>query len=108
MKNELGESLLHISVKEDFIELVEYLLVKGVVVNVQNNEGETPLHYAIRNDCLEMIRLLLDWQADIAILNKKNETPVDIASNEVKKIFNLENLLMLKRWGNKYNNTLSK
>jgi ankyrin repeat protein len=38
IKNQRGDSLLHISVLENYIELVEYLLNKGLDVNSQNED----------------------------------------------------------------------
>jgi ankyrin repeat protein len=48
LTDEEGNSLLHISVVDEYIELVSYLIVKGINVNIQNNEGDTPLHLCMR------------------------------------------------------------
>jgi len=101
MKNSDGNSLLHLSVKENLTEFVDYLITKGVDVNTQNNEGDTPLHFAIKTKNHEIIRLLLNRSAIIDVINNRNENPVDIASHEIKKYFNLENLLMIKKWHSK-------
>jgi hypothetical protein len=97
IKDEEGNSLLHISVLDNIYDLVEYLLIKGANVNAQNNNGDTPLHLVIKKENTELIGLLLKYNAEIDILNKKNETPIDIASVEIRKSFNLESKLMMKR-----------
>jgi ankyrin repeat protein len=87
IKNQRGDSLLHISVLENYIELVEYLLNKGLDVNSQNEDGNTPLHLAVKTDNKEITKILLQWNADLNISNKKEETVLDIASvNEIFKI----------------------
>jgi ankyrin repeat protein len=80
IKNPKGNSLLHISVTENFIELVDYLLNKGVNVNAQNEEGNTALHIAVKSDNKQIAKLLLDFRADVNIPNKKNETVLETAS----------------------------
>jgi len=42
--------------------------------------------------------LLFDNGAEIDIVNHENQTPVDYASNEVKKTYNLESKLQMKKW----------
>jgi ankyrin repeat protein len=53
--------------------------MKGIDVNVQNNEGDTPLHLAIRNSDKKIIQLLLDCGSEVDRVNKKNENVVEIA-----------------------------
>lgn len=73
-------SLLHISVKENLIELVCYLLLKQVSINAQNKDGDTPLHLAIRDSNGEMISLLMECHAKLDIQNHKGIAPIDEAS----------------------------
>lgn len=60
-------------------EIVEYLLDKGVNVNIKNNDGDTPLHLAVKLNDFAVTKLLLDYHAKIDVVNNKNETPVDYA-----------------------------
>jgi ankyrin repeat protein len=80
MKDEKGNSFLHISVNENLSELVYYFLKKGLSPNDYNNEGDTPLHCAIKIEDKIIIQMLLDFEAKLEIQNKKGETAVDIAS----------------------------
>lgn len=79
-KDDDGNTFLHSSIKDNFYELIGYLLVKGVEVNVQNNEGDTPLHIAMRNAKTDVIQMMLECNADIDKANKKGETPFDLAT----------------------------
>jgi ankyrin repeat protein len=79
-KDRDGNTILHLSVLDGCIELVEYLLDKGVNVNDKNNDGDTPLHLAIKLNDFDITKLLLDNHAQIDVVNKKNETPVDLAT----------------------------
>lgn len=48
-KDNEGNSFLHKSVKENNLDLVEYIAYKNVNVNMKNNDGDTPLHLAMKN-----------------------------------------------------------
>jgi ankyrin repeat protein len=51
-------SLLHAAVTSDQVEVVKYLLKKGLNKNVKNKEGETPLDLAKKRENTEIISLL--------------------------------------------------
>ena len=49
IQNEEGNTFLHHCAETPtLLPITKYLLVKGVNVNIQNNQGDTPLHLAIR------------------------------------------------------------
>ncbi len=75
-----GNTVLHLSILDRCVEIVEYLLDKDVNLNARNIDGNTPLHLAIKMNDFEITKLLLDCHAQIDLVNKKNETPVDLAS----------------------------
>lgn len=45
--NNKGESVLHLAVKRNKLELVKYLISKGVNINLKDSEGNTPLSLAV-------------------------------------------------------------
>lgn len=62
-----GNTLLHLAVRENDLDMVNYLLDQGVNAEIVNNSDETTLHYAMfwRNtDYLNIVQLLLAKSAD--------------------------------------------
>lgn len=49
-----GNYLIHISVIDKFVELVLYLIIKNINLNVQNNDGDTPMHLSVRSENYEV------------------------------------------------------
>jgi len=96
---ENGDTFLHMAIMYQQIELVGYLITKGVDVNIQNDDLNTPLHLAMEmtNTNKEIIQLLLDSKASLEIVNKLNKTAYDLASHEIRKYFGLENKVTIKR-----------
>ena len=80
-RNEEGKTLLHLAVEEDDISLVEYLLDKGVKVNVYDLHGDTPLHYAIRKGYTNLSQILIKNGADVNAKNSNGQTPIFYAVN---------------------------
>lgn len=72
-KDKKGNSLLHVSVKNDYIDIVYILLYEGVPVNILDDEGNTALHFVKSKDCAE---LLLRNGANPNIQNNKGDTPL--------------------------------
>ena len=72
---------------------------------MKNNYGDTPLHLAIKLKDLNLTKLLIENHAEIVVINKRNQTPVDLASvtlilislSEMKNIYNLHYLLLMKK-----------
>lgn len=73
-----GESLLHYASLHGSTKCMEYLLQKGMNVNVINpNNGKTPLFYAIEDDVLKSVRFLVSRGADLTIVDTTgNNTPL--------------------------------
>lgn len=57
------------------IDIINYLLKKGLTIDIQDEKGDTLLHYAIRRRDNVLIDYLLKQGAKI-ILNKKNRSPL--------------------------------
>ncbi|BCS92346.1 tetratricopeptide repeat protein [Metallosphaera javensis (ex Sakai et al. 2022)] len=60
----MGNTMLHLAVRNGMEEMVRLLLDAGADVNAVNNEGHTPLYYAILSCNQGIGKLLLDRGAD--------------------------------------------
>ncbi|KAF9962554.1 hypothetical protein BGZ70_008025 [Mortierella alpina] len=55
------ETLLHVAARAGSVELVEYLISRGALLDSLDSEGRTPLHTAAENSApLDVLRLLLE------------------------------------------------
>lgn len=73
-------TLLHIAAKLGKREMIQYILSKGLDVNIRNGYGETALHVACgKNKDLSMIKFLVSKGADIEICNSIGDTCVEVA-----------------------------
>ncbi len=92
-----GNSLYHLAVQSDEVELVKILSTFNLDVNAKNSEGHTPLHIAAmkaKDD--EILKYLIAQGAKPSIKTEFDETVYDIASeNELLKT-NQVNLNFLK------------
>jgi ankyrin repeat protein len=95
--DENGNNNLQIAVKRHLIEFVQYFIDKKLDINYQNNFGDTALHIAMVEENLDIIQLLLNNNADLLIKNNERKTPFDLASGEIRKVFNLESLILEKK-----------
>ena len=74
-KNEEGNTLLHLCIVNQIpINVIEFLISKGIDINCQNNNLDTPLHIACRNKSYSYINLLIKYRANEYILNNENKT----------------------------------
>jgi ankyrin repeat protein len=92
-KNENKQTSLMIAAKHNnHIDIIKYLLRKGLDVNAKDTLGKTPLFYALENDMEnkeEIIIELLKNGADKNIVDRKGNKAVDYTDN--KKITNIIN-----------------
>ena len=92
---EFGETALMVSSRENYFEIVEYLLENGANPNIKNNEGDTALMYAVsipnnldnrpnfRNIRMwNIAKLLLENGANPLIKNNEGKTAYDIVVDE--------------------------
>ncbi|OBT40888.1 hypothetical protein VE00_08798 [Pseudogymnoascus sp. WSF 3629] len=63
--NHIGDSILHLAVRRDDLELTKYLLEWDFPVDAHNDEGKTPLHLAAELGLHDISRSLLAWGADV-------------------------------------------
>lgn len=98
-------TLLHYAATTYSIEIIEFLLAKGLDVNALDFDGNTPLHHACNNwehpDIqTEIIKLLLEHGADVSMKNKKEITPLGIL-DRIKTDIAPELIPLLKSYAKK-------
>lgn len=77
---EAGNSLLHVAVKSGKREMVQFLMNKGLDINVVNNFNESVLHVACgKLKDFDMVQFLISKGADVRILNSMGDSAVDVA-----------------------------
>lgn len=74
IQNKYGWTLLHIAIRRDRREMVNYLLEKGADINKVDGVGWTPLMEAIMDDMPELVKILVDAGADKTIANQRGAT----------------------------------
>ena len=64
-----GNTALHFAARRGQLEIVQLLLEKGAVLNIQNQSGQTALHFALasENENIEIVELLITKGIDIEI-----------------------------------------
>ena len=113
VKNNAGETPLHIGCKTDHIAVtilsnndndtkkvsvakdsdgsndpktavVSFLISRGAKVTTVDNEGNTPLH-VVSNKRVEIAKFLIRCGAKLEAVNHKGETPLQVAAREAKR-----------------------
>ena len=74
IQNKYGWTLLHITIRRDRREMVNYLLEKGADIDKVDGVGWTPLMEAIMDDKPELVKTLVDVGADKTIANQRGAT----------------------------------
>ncbi len=74
IQNKYGWTLLHITIRRDRRDMVNYLLEKGADINKVDGVGWTPLMEAIMDDMPELVKILVDAGADKTIINQRGAT----------------------------------
>ena len=78
VKNEFGDTPLHIAASTGYTSVVKLLLEHKADVNAINKDGDTPLHLACKESYLEAVKLLLKSGADINIKNYNDKLAYDV------------------------------
>merc|ERR1712216_903715 len=81
MRNIIGQTALHLAVREDHLAIVELYADRVIGLDVPNKDGDTPLHYAAFHNRPRAAELLLKAGADMNIRNDKGEKPIDDAKS---------------------------
>ncbi|KAJ3672977.1 hypothetical protein LUZ60_006351 [Juncus effusus] len=74
-----GETILHLAVKSNSFETLEFLISQVSDINTKDEKGNTVLHLAVASKQLSVIKLLLSNPSiDVNSKNSKGFTPLDI------------------------------
>jgi ankyrin repeat protein len=94
VRDESGNSLLHIAVKSGCKEAVQQLTKYGI--NSKNSDGDTPLHDALFWDAgSEIIKLLIINGADVHLPNNAGITPLQLILSRCRKDYPCAEILSL-------------
>lgn len=74
-----GKTLLHEAVVNGEIELIAYLLKRGLAIDRKDNNGFTPLHDAVKGQDPSVVRFLIDKGADVHARTANLDTPLHLA-----------------------------
>ncbi len=98
--NRSGWTPLHYACTNGHLEIAQFLLDKGAVVDAPSPNETTPIMMAIRAGNIQLVRLLLDRGADIRIRNQQGYSAIDVA-----ELFNQEEIQkgLRARWQKLYN-----
>eukprot|EP00899_Mesostigma_viride_P011736 jgi/Mesvir1/20563/Mv06235-RA.5 len=87
VKDAHGKTLLHAAASAGHNHVVEWLLEKGVWIDIIDKYGETALHRASQKGKLDTVKRLLDKGADVSVKKHDGRTPLDLAhTREMKNI----------------------
>ena len=74
LQNKYGWTPLHISIRRDRREMVDFLLKNGADIDRTDGVGWTPLMECIMDDMPELCKTLIDAGADTSIANQRGAT----------------------------------
>lgn len=98
IKNDEGQTLLHIAVGYENLDATRALISEGINVNASDSDGLTSLHYIAenRNSTISSTyaNMLLEAGAQLSIANKHENTPLWTAVFNARGIYSLVNLFI--------------
>jgi ankyrin repeat protein len=80
IKDGAGRTALHFAANSGHLDLVKYLLAKGVDINLKSNANTTPLHFAAFSGHLDIVKWLVENHAELEIKNNQMATPLYFAA----------------------------
>lgn len=75
-----GNAPIHLAIKQDKLDMVNYLVSHGANKNIADGDGNTPLHLLIPKGDVERVRFLVMQGADVNARNKAGKTPYTICA----------------------------
>lgn len=84
--NAQRHTILHLAVVLGFSRLVQFLLVRGIHVELADKNGYTALHFAALYGRIGITRLLLDAGAASYKRTRDGKTPLDLADADVEEV----------------------
>ncbi len=89
-----GQTLAMLSVFENQIEILKYLIKHGADLNKGDNDGCTPLHAAALENNLSAAEIILEAGAQVDKEDKFGNTPLSEAAYTYRKDLSLISLLL--------------
>ena len=77
--NHIGWTPLHYACARGHLEVAQYLLANGAIVDALSPSNTTPLMMAVQSGNEALVKLLLDKGADLQVRNSQGFTAIDIA-----------------------------
>lgn len=96
VKDNRGQSLLHLAIYQKDEEICAKLISIGLDVNAQDEDGSTPLHVAVELNEIELVKTLLENEADIHKTDIDDYSPLHTAARVKNSSEILELLLKNK------------
>ena len=62
------------------LEIVRYLIERGVDINNSDNNSITALHHAVESESVDIIKLLPHKEMSINLTNTYNNTPLHVSA----------------------------
>lgn len=78
-RNEKGQTLLFVAVKNDNINLVKLLMNAGADPNIPDNRTDTPLMMAALKGDIDMVRVLIE-RANLYAINRRGQTALMLST----------------------------
>ena len=75
----IGRSILHLAAANGNKEVIEYLLTKGIKIDVKSDYGNTPLFWAVFAKNCDNAKTLIDNGATLDVMNNDGHTPISLA-----------------------------
>ncbi|ANZ73365.1 BA75_01564T0 [Komagataella pastoris] len=82
--SKVAKYLLHYAVQVAPLSIVQYIVEKGLVsdVNIQDGDGNTPLHLAAQNTRDDIVSFLMSLDTiNDCVLNKNKQQPIELAGD---------------------------
>lgn len=102
VRDELGNSLLHISAKNSNLKVSKYLIENGIDTDLKNKNLDTCFHLSILSKNPELVDLFIEQFCDIDATDKQGKTGLIIAvglfrkNKDVEKVIEIVKLLIDK------------
>ena len=89
VKNNIGHDTIALSILNNYNELSEKLIKKGVSIYNRYLNGKTLLHLACENDNMNAVKYLLNKKFDVNVNDNLGKTPLNYTINdEIKAMLN--------------------
>ena len=75
-----GWTLLHIAIRHQRKEIIQFLLDKGADVNARDNTGKTPLHLAVEAGQKDLVEQLIAKGAQVNVMDRTGDNALSLAN----------------------------